>query len=58
MIECGGWTFTFGDITLKTDTVARFMDTLAFARILGYMTNDGGIYHNASRQMYHGIINL
>ena len=58
MTECNGWTFTFGDITLKTDTVSHFMDTLAFARILGYMTNDGGIYYSASCDTYSGVITL
>ena len=46
MVECNNWSFTFGDITLKTDTKNHFMDTLAFARILGYMTNDGGLYND------------
>ena len=49
--ECNNWELKFGTCHLKTDTKNNFMKTLAFARMLGYLTNDGGIYmsNNTSR---------
>jgi len=42
--ECNNWELQIGRILLKTDTNDNFMKALAFTRMLGYLTNDGGIY--------------
>jgi intein/homing endonuclease len=44
--ECNGWKLDIGSIHLSTDTKENFLKSLAFARMLGYFTNDGGIYYN------------
>jgi DNA-directed RNA polymerase beta subunit len=45
ILECNLWSMTVGNIQLSTDNKENFMKTLAFARILGYLMNDGGIYY-------------
>ena len=54
--ECNNWELKFGTCHLKTDTKNNFMETLAFARMLGYLTNDGGIY--MSNNTYRGCVTL
>ena len=41
--ECAGWTLNAGTMKLTTDTQENYMQTLAFARIIGYLITDGHI---------------
>lgn len=43
MEECKGWSLSFGNTTLTTDTKENYLRTLAFVRILGYLITDGTI---------------
>ena len=45
MIDCRGWSKTFGCITLTTNTQDNYLKTLAFMRMLGLLMTDGGIYN-------------
>lgn len=50
--ECNNWSLDIGDNILKTDTLSEYLKTLAFCRILGYITFDGTITENV------GIVRL
>jgi DNA-directed RNA polymerase beta subunit len=43
MEECAGWTLQYGTRILETNTREEFMESLAFARILGLLITDGSI---------------
>jgi len=55
--ECQGWSLEVGDMLLETNTQKNYLDTLAFMRILGYMTADGGLYSSEASDLY-GVLNL
>jgi len=55
--ECQAWSLKVGDMLLETNTQKNYLDTLAFMRILGYMTADGGLYSNEACELY-GLLNL
>ena len=58
MEECNGWQKTFGYIHLKTDSEEEFMKSLAFARLLGYITMDGTISFHKLNQTCNCNISL
>ena len=43
MEECKGWKLDVGTITLNCDTKEEYLESLAFARIIGYLITDGHI---------------
>jgi intein/homing endonuclease len=49
IVECDGWTLSFGKQTLRTDNYNEYMKTLAFARILGLLITDGSISSHYKR---------
>jgi intein/homing endonuclease len=55
---CDGWTLNVGKMKLIVTDQNSYFKTLAFARIIGYLWADGGIYYKADRKTYKGIINL
>ena len=55
--ECNNWQLNIESFDLKTDTKDNFLKTLAFVRMLGYLTNDGGIY-KTDRNTYVGSVSL
>ena len=58
ILECNGWSINVGNIHLTTDNTENFMKTLAFARILGYIMNDGGIYYLKKIKKNVGYVSL
>jgi DNA-directed RNA polymerase II subunit RPB2 len=48
IVECNNWSLTVGNILLSTNTSTGYLRTLAFARIVGYLLMDGGIYNYKS----------
>jgi intein/homing endonuclease len=55
---CSSWSIQVGDLLIKTDNKENYFKALAFARILGYLYSDGGIYYDNNRKNYTGAINL
>ncbi len=55
--ECAGWSLRVGDIVLKTNNKREYLKTLSFARIIGYLIMDGGIYRSY-KNCYDGSISL
>ena len=55
---CSSWSIQVGDLLIKTDNKENYFKALAFARILGYLYSDGGIYYDNNRKNYTGTINL
>jgi len=58
IVACNNWNIKFGSINLTTNNVDSFMETLAFARILGYICADGGIYYDKESNKFRGMINI
>jgi DNA-directed RNA polymerase II subunit RPB2 len=56
VVECAGWSLKVGNIVLKTDTKQEYLRTLSFARIIGYLIMDGGIYRRGN--CHKGSISL
>jgi hypothetical protein len=54
--ECNNWTLDVGTIKLRTNNEKNFLQSLAFARLIGYFIMDGGIYYYLGQ--YIGRINL
>ena len=52
--ECNNWKLKVGDITLKTNTKATYLKTLAFARIIGLLITDGHIHKDNRGFVYLG----
>jgi DNA-directed RNA polymerase II subunit RPB2 len=52
------WTLRAGTILLKVDNVDSYFKALSFARIIGYLCADGGIYYHMKDKRYNGAINL
>lgn len=57
ILECNNWELKLETFHLKTDTKENFLKTLAFCRMLGYLTNDGGLYKYDNNNTY-SIITL
>ena len=55
---CSSWSIQVGTLLIKVDNKDNYFEALAFARILGYLYSDGGIYYNKNTKMYKGVINL
>jgi DNA-directed RNA polymerase beta subunit len=55
---CDRWTLNVGKMKLIVTDQNSYFKTLAFARIIGYLWADGGIYYKADRKTYRGAINL
>jgi len=55
---CSSWSIQVGTLLIKVDNKDNYFEALAFARILGYLYSDGGIYYNKNTKMYTGVINL
>ena len=56
-VECNGWSFLQGGISLQTNDLQGYLRTMAFMRILGWVVTDGGIYQRAGNNM-NGMISL
>jgi len=41
--ECAGWKLKVGDMVFYTNTKEKYLETLAFIRVLGYLITDGTI---------------
>jgi len=52
------WSLKCGSINIKMDTFDSYFNALAFARIIGYLCADGGIYYDKQRDMIRGVINV
>jgi DNA-directed RNA polymerase beta subunit/intein/homing endonuclease len=51
IVECQGWCLNVGNMILKTDTMANYLKTLAFSRVIGYLLTDGTISMKKSGQI-------
>jgi len=58
IIHSNNWNLSVGDIILNTNTEQTYLKALSFARIIGYLCSDGGIYYNKARKDYQGYISL
>lgn len=47
--ECDNWQLNVNDFIFKTNTFDEYKKTLAFCRILGYITTDGSLSENCGR---------
>ena len=56
--ECDSWNLNVGTLLLQITNEESYFETLAFARIIGYLCADGGIYYNKQQDVYRGVINL
>jgi intein/homing endonuclease len=56
ILECNNWTLDVGTIKLRTNNEKNFLETMAFARFIGYFIMDGGIYKHDTR--FESVINL
>jgi DNA-directed RNA polymerase beta subunit/intein/homing endonuclease len=54
--KCANWKFQAGDTRLKVKDEESYFHALSFARLIGYICADGGIY--LSGKTYNGILNL
>ena len=52
------WELKIGNISLKVNNSTSYFQALSFARIIGYLCADGGIYYNSKSKSYNGAINL
>ena len=52
------WSLLAGSLLLKIKNTETYFKALSFARILGYLCADGGIYYDRARKKYKGVINL
>jgi len=52
------WYLLAGSLLLKVKNTETYFKALSFARIIGYLCADGGIYYDKARNKYKGIINL
>ena len=52
------WKLCVGNLSLKVNDTNTYFKALSFARIIGYLCADGGIYYIKDRDCYKGIINL
>ena len=52
------WSLLAGSLLLKIKNTETYFQALSFARILGYLYADGGIYYDRARKIYKGVINL
>jgi intein/homing endonuclease len=58
MKESEHWYLLAGSLLLKVKNTETYFKALSFARIIGYLCADGGIYYDKARNKYKGIINL
>jgi DNA-directed RNA polymerase beta subunit len=56
MLLCQGWQLNAGTLRLTTETRKKYLETLAFVRILGYLIMDGSIFMTGKN--YMGTISL
>ena len=56
--ECAGWKLKVGDIGFYTNTKEKYLETLAFIRVLGYLITDGTITYNKLSDMYIGNVSV
>lgn len=54
--ECNNWSLNVGCL-LETNTPDNYFKTLAFCRLLGYISADGGIYSKRAK-FVTGVVNL
>ena len=52
------WNLKVGTLLFQITNEKSYFETLAFARIIGYLCADGGIYYNKQQDAYRGVINL
>jgi len=55
---CASWKLSVGTMLLKVNDTNSYFEALAFARIVGYLCADGGIYYINNKKSYKGVINL
>jgi DNA-directed RNA polymerase beta subunit/intein/homing endonuclease len=55
---CSDWKLNVGTLLLKIDDNKSYFKALSFARIIGYLCADGGIYLDSNKKTYRGCINL
>jgi len=58
MNQCLSWSLQAGSLLLTIHDSASYFKALSFARILGYLCSDGGIYYDEKFETYSGVINL
>jgi len=52
------WKLCVGNLSLKVNDTNSYFEALSFARIIGYLCADGGIYFDSKSKLYNGVINL
>jgi intein/homing endonuclease len=52
------WNLKMGSLLLEVNNHKTYFEALSFARIIGYLCADGGIYYDKNRNLYRGVINL
>jgi hypothetical protein len=56
--QCANWKFQAGNTKLEVTDEESYFRTLSFARLVGYISADGGIYYITRTKTYTGVINL
>ena len=56
--KCANWKFQAGNTKLEVTDEESYFRTLSFARLVGYISADGGIYYITRTKTYTGVINL
>jgi len=57
VLECAGWSLQVGNIVINTSDKQGYLRAMSFARIIGYLIMDGGIYR-ISANCFNGVISL
>jgi hypothetical protein len=52
------WHLKVGTLLLQITNEESYFEALSFARIIGYLCADGGVYYNKQQNAYRGVINL
>jgi len=52
------WQLKVGTLLLQITNEESYFEALSFARIIGYLCADGGVYYNKQQNAYRGVINL
>ena len=58
MEKCANWKFQAGNTKLEITDDESYFRCLSFARLVGYICADGGIYYINRTKSYTGVINL
>jgi DNA-directed RNA polymerase beta subunit/intein/homing endonuclease len=56
--KCRNWKFQAGNTKIEITDDESYFRSLSFARLVGYICADGGIYYISRTKTYTGVINL